>query len=198
MKKLAAYILLLITFNLNAKTKKVEIEPNQTLQLSYEEFSQFNVKIKNSSSVEIDVSVNEKVSGKKVKGFGLPSKNSAVVRVEDGRELRLINNSNEKVTIELSFIERKVKKNTPQGPYIKFTLRNGSGESIPLIIPNVMNPNLSPYSNSGVSLMVGQEILFKYKGKKRVLFVVTEDIKEGDKIEVSSILERRMKEIDAK
>ncbi len=80
--------------------------------------------------------------------------------------------------------------------YVNFTLRNGSLKDIPLIIPGVMNPNLNPMGNSGVSLKVGQEILFKYKGKRRVLLVVDESL-EGKTLEVQKLIKEKKKEIDA-
>lgn len=78
---------------------------------------------------------------------------------------------------------------------VPFTLRNNSAKSIPLIIPGVMNPNLSPMSNSGVDLKVGQEILFKYKGKKTLLLTVTEDLRDT-KLNVSKLISERKKELD--
>ncbi len=92
---------------------------------------------------------------------------------------------------ELALVETTTATNT----YVDFTLRNNSLKSIPLIIPGVMRPNLSPRSNSGVGLVVGQKILFKYKGKKRVLLIVSEDL-EGSTLEVSKLLKQRKKEID--
>jgi len=79
--------------------------------------------------------------------------------------------------------------------YVSFTLRNGGVKDIPLIIPGVMNPNLNPMGNSGVSLKVGQEILFKYKGKRQVLIVVDESLK-GQVIPVHKLLKERKEEID--
>ncbi len=81
--------------------------------------------------------------------------------------------------------------------YVGFTLRNNSLKSIPLIIPGVMNPNLSPVSNSGVDLKVGQKILFKYKGKRRVLLVVDKSL-EGQVIDVSKLLKQKKLELDKK
>ena len=43
-----------------------------------------------------------------------------------------------------------------------------------------MNPNLSPQSNSGVRLKVGQEIKYKKGGRAHLLLVVDDSIKEGD------------------
>lgn len=70
--------------------------------------------------------------------------------------------------------EQKEVNKSMQGP-IEFTLRNNSMKSIPLWIPGVMNPNLSPMSSSGVGLKVGQKVYFKYRGKKEVLLVVASD-----------------------
>jgi len=198
MKNLITSLILLISFNVFSADQKIELKAFETVKLSYEEFEKFNVKIKNTSTKQIKVTVNEKSNGDQVKGFGLPGKNNAIVQVENGRELQLKNNSAKSITIELSFVERKVKKEDPKTEYVKFTLRNSSAKTIPLIIPNVMNPNLSAFSNSGVRLKIGQEILFKYKGRKRVLLVVTDDIKDGDKIEVSALRKERIKELESK
>ena len=70
---------------------------------------------------------------------------------------------------------------------ISFTLRNASDTSIPLLIPGVMNPNLSPNSDSGVTLKIGQEILYRKNVKSRVLLVVDESIEQGSVIEISQI-----------
>ena len=77
---------------------------------------------------------------------------------------------------------------------VSFTLRNNSLKSIPLQIPGVMNPNLSPMSNSGVSLKIGQKILFKYRGKKHLLLKVTKDL-ENQVVMVDKLLKKRKKEL---
>lgn len=77
---------------------------------------------------------------------------------------------------------------------VPFTLRNNSLQSIPLLIPGVMNPNLSPMSNSGVDLAVGQEIFFKVGGKKYLLLTVTEELRD-EELNVSTLLERRKREL---
>ena len=79
---------------------------------------------------------------------------------------------------------------------VTFTLRNNGVKSLPLIIPGVMNPNLSPRSNSGVELAVGQKILFKYQGRRRLLLTVTPD-REGQVIDASGLYKQRIKEIQA-
>ncbi len=82
--------------------------------------------------------------------------------------------------------------------YVTLTFRNNSAKSIPLIIPTVMNPNLSPFSNSGVTLKIGQKVFFKYKGKKRVLIEISKDNYDGEVLDVSKLLKQRKKAIDMK
>jgi hypothetical protein len=74
------------------------------------------------------------------------------------------------------------------------TFHNGSFKSIPLIIPGVMNPNLSPKSNSGVSLDVGQKVYFFPNGKKKnreLLFIVDTTWKKDTILQIDEIIEKR-------
>ncbi len=80
---------------------------------------------------------------------------------------------------------------------VPFTLRNNSGKSIFLKIPGVMNPNLSPMSNSGVDLAVGQKIFFFHKGKKYLLLEVDKSF-EGKTIKVNELIKERKKELNLK
>jgi hypothetical protein len=81
-----------------------------------------------------------------------------------------------------------------QAKNIPFTLRNSSLKSIYLEIPGVMNPNLSPMSNSGVSLDVGQKIYFFVKEQRYLLLEVDESL-EGKKLSVNKLIRKRKKEI---
>lgn len=86
---------------------------------------------------------------------------------------------------------------------IPMTFHNGSFKSIYLIIPGVMNPNLNPKSNSGVSLDVGQKVYFfpdgkKKKKKKEVLFTVGATWKNDTILEIDQIVETRIKELKLK
>lgn len=80
---------------------------------------------------------------------------------------------------------------------VPFTLRNNSKKSIYLKIPGVMNPNLSPMSNSGVDLRVGQKIYFFVKRKKYLLLEVTEEY-AGQKVVVNKLIKERKKELGLK
>ncbi len=77
---------------------------------------------------------------------------------------------------------------------VPFTLRNSSLQSIYLKIPGVMNPNLSPMSNSGVDLQEGQKIFFFHKRKKYLLLEVTDEL-AGKKVVVDKLIRERKKEL---
>ncbi len=81
---------------------------------------------------------------------------------------------------------------------IQMTFHNGSFKSIPLIIPGVMNPNLSPKSNSGISLDVGQKVYFfpNRKNKNRaLLFIVDATWKKDTILQIDKIIENRKLEL---
>lgn len=77
---------------------------------------------------------------------------------------------------------------------VSFTLRNTTLKSIPLAIPGVMNPNLSPMSYSGVNLKVGQEIFFFDGASEELLLTVSKDL-EGKKLNVAKLIKKRKKEL---
>jgi hypothetical protein len=71
-------------------------------------------------------------------------------------------------------------------------------KSIPLKIPGVMNPNLSPMSDSGVSLKVGQKVYFSTngkKGKKKLLFTVNSTFKKDTVLQIDELIKTRKKEL---
>jgi len=79
---------------------------------------------------------------------------------------------------------------------VSFTLKNNTAKSIPLVIPGVMKPNLSPFSSSGVTVKVGQEFYYFSKSKKRgkrLLFVATEEM-DGQSIAVEKLIKEKKKE----
>ena len=81
---------------------------------------------------------------------------------------------------------------------IPMTFHNGSFKSIPLIIPGVMNPNLNPKSNSGVSLEVGQKVYFFPNGTKKnreLLFIVNATWRKDTILQIDKIIEKRKIEI---
>lgn len=72
---------------------------------------------------------------------------------------------------------------------VPVTLRNNSLKSIPLIIPGVMNPNLSPLSNSGADLPVGQKIYAIIDGEEVEILTITSEMR-NQKIIINKLIKK--------
>ncbi len=184
----------------SAQKSTLQIPANKTVQIDYPDYSLWMASLTNKSMAEVRVVVVNKMNNDTIRGFGLGNKGKADIMVERDAYLCLINGNNKPIELHVGVSEQDpvIMQKPAEDAYRSFTLRNNSANSIPLQIPGVMSPNLSPFSNSGVDLKMGQEIFFKYKGKKRVLLVVDESINHGDVVDVSGLLKERKQEIDGK
>ena len=178
--KTALFLITLTWFTVAHGQSIVEIPADSRVTIGYPDSEDAALALKNKSSQGIDVATVNKVSGVQNSGFGLGPFGKATVAVGPLDLLELRNTSDE--AVRLSYEITKAVKNevSEDERYISFTLRNETLKSIPLVIPGVMNPNLSPQSNSGVRLKIGQEIKYKKGGRARLLLVVDHSIKEGD------------------
>lgn len=120
-----------------------------------------------------------------VRGFGLNANREATVLVAAGERL-LIDAEDEKVRVDVVYMPA-VEEAEETGTAVTFTLHNSSSQSIPLRIPGVMNPNLSPRSNSSVRLSHGQQIL--HNGQ--VILTIGPEIEEGSVIDVANWIRKR-------
>jgi hypothetical protein len=69
-----------------------------------------------------------------------------------------------------------------------FVLYNPRLTAIPLVIPGIMNPNLSPRSRSSVQLAVGQEIYLVRNGKRELLYTVPSNLAPGSEINCGTLI----------
>lgn len=172
---------------------KVNIPAGENVVLNYSEYEACEATLKNKGLKSIDVAVVSKESDKQLRGFGLGKMAKEKIMVEGTSNLVLKNSSDKDIMVDVSVLPVSMDVfKEPKGA-VSFTLQNSSLKSIPLIIPSVMNPNLSPDSMSGVTLKMGQEIFFKAKGKKQILLIVDNSIKDGDVIDVAKLLPVRKK-----
>ena len=177
----ATWLLIALTWFTVAQGQSiVEIPADSRVTIGYPDSEDAALALKNKSSQGIDVATVNKVSGVQLSGFGLGPFGKATVAISPLALLELHNTSDNAVRVSYE-VTKAAKEVADKGErYIGFTLRNETLRSIPLIIPGVMNPNLSPQSNSGVRLKVGQEIKYKKGGRAHLLLVVDDSIKEGD------------------
>ncbi len=188
-------------------TSMIEVPANQSVDIETNEYKNSKVRLKNRSAKGINVKVVDKNSGEFISGFGLGAVGSAHVSVKENGQLKLINTTDKTIKVGYTVkentyvlkakkaIEPNEKPQPAKRGSVQIYLTNESANSIPLIIPSVMNPNLSPFSKSGVDLKMGQKIFFKNKRKKYLLLEVDESIKSEQTIEVSSLIKKRKKEL---
>lgn len=169
----------------------IVIPAQERIVFSYPAIEVVEATLTNKSNSTIQVAVRNDTA--QVRGFGLAKKAKATILVEAENQLVIRNESKSDVQVKIATAAKDQSTFKSEGEYINFTLRNNTATSIPLIIPSVMNPNLSPFSNSGVSLKIGQEILFKENGKRYVLLTVENTIQDGDIIDVGKRLKERKK-----
>jgi len=178
--KIGVLLITLTWFTIAHGQSIVEIPADSRVTIGYPDSEDAALALKNKSSQGIDVATINKVSGVQISGFGLGPFGKATVAVGPLDLLELRNTSDEAVRLSYE-ITKAVKNEVGEDErFVSFTLRNETLKSIPLVIPGVMNPNLSPQSNSGVRLKIGQEIKYKKGGRAHLLLIVDNSIKEGD------------------
>lgn len=195
MKYLLLLQFLLFSFLSFSQSITLYIPPNSSIELDDNNYDLngldiFGLKIKNKSLSTIGVRVENKITGEFTSGFGLGPLGKEGIVISKGYVVIFSNNTQKSVKLKTTYFIPQEENNfiSKETESISFTLNNSSLKSIPLIIPNVMNPNLSPLSNSGVDLKIGQEIFFKNKGKKILLLRVSDKIKEGEIIDVNQLI----------
>jgi hypothetical protein len=197
MKFLATFALVLLSIIGHTQTN-LTIAPNQSIQLNYPTIEDLAIEIKNLSNQPLDIATIQTVSGEQLSGFGLAPKGRATIAIHSLALLQISNNTSSKAEIAINPISLPDPEENPEDLYISFTMRNETAQSIPLIIPGVMNPNLSPFSNSGVRLKIGQQINFRQGRKTYTLLTVSPDIEEGAFLEIGALLKERKIELGLK
>ena len=137
---------------------------------------------------DIDVKV-WSASGEPLRGFGLGRRGIATVYVRPGERLLVSTGEGRDGKVKVEY-ELAPSTQVTEGKTIAFVLSNPTLCSIPLEIPGVMNPNLSPKSESGVALRPGQPIYWTPSKRSRTLiYRVPEDLLPGTVLDVSDLLE---------
>ena len=197
MKKLIIYFFLSISFAFGQKDTRSQliIPPKQVIQIDYPFFMGFHVKIWNQSKFTVGVSTKDKLTDSILKSFNLEKKNNTLLEVSKDMYLQFENQFI--VPLKISYIIRKgsfLEKKSFESltPQRAFYLENNTAQSLPLSIPGVVSPKLSPFSRSGVNLPNGQKIYLNFKGDKILILTVTDSIAHGTRIDVAYLIEKAM------
>lgn len=194
MRLLLFFAMILLSPFCAAQKQYLSIPANQEVEVRVPAGSSSEVSLHNPSQTTLTVEVVRADNREFVRGFGLGKSSKEQVMVESNAILILGNNSDS--PIEISYETSKSSQESKSiSNSVQLTFHNGSFASIPLNIPGVMNPNLSPMSDSGVTLDYGQKVFFKEKGKQFLLFEVDQSFKNGDVLEIQDLIKARKKQM---
>ena len=184
----------LIAQKQNLERSTVVIPPKQVVQIDYPYYKGFVVKLWNKAKFDVGVSAREHDTDSLRKGFGLSKGANATLNVPAEMYLQLENRFLAPLKVEYVVYKGKSvkRKAGPATPQRGFYLVNSTAQSIPLKIPGIMNPNLSPFSKSGVDLPIGQKILLNVAGKDLLLLTVTDTIPKGARVNVADLIDRAL------
>lgn len=188
MKKILIGLLVMIFTGLSAQQAQIQLLGRQSIELDFVDYRFYALKLKNSSSAEIEVSIISRVSNEQVRGFGFAPKSTVEEVLIESDSYALFTNLSDDEALFSIEASPKVAAPVIESDGVSFTLRNNTLQSIPLVIPSVMNPNLSPKSNSGVYLKYGQKVYLRRGVSKKLILTVDETIREGALIDVDSII----------
>ena len=198
MKKIAFLLIVFPTILFGQKKVLAKstliIPPKQVVAIDYPNYKGFRVKVWNKAKFELGVSARDKETDSLRKGFGLNKGAAASLLVEKDMYLQFENRFFTPLKLEYSIYKgspakKKAGELTPQRG---FYLVNTTAQAIPLKIPGIMNPNLSPYSKSGVDLPIGQKVYLKTPGKSLLIFTVTDTIPKGARVNVADLIDRAL------
>lgn len=183
----------LLIYSQRIETSKILIPPKQIIQINYPLLRNYNLKIWNKSKLDLTISTHKKETDSIIKKFVLVKDSSALLSISNEMYIQFENKYLANIKVEYSFQngtsikKNKIKSLTPQRA---FYLENNTAQRIPLRIPGIMNPNLSPFSRSGVDLKNGQKIYLDFNGKRILILEVTDSIKHGDRIDIATLINK--------
>tara|TARA_B110001450_G_C17574241_1_gene462111 strand:- start:294 stop:890 length:597 start_codon:yes stop_codon:yes gene_type:complete len=197
-------MLLICGISLQAQTKKtlpkstIIIPPKQVVRIDYPYMKGFSVKIWNESKFELGVSARGHQTDSISKGFGLNKDSFATIQVAEKHYLQLENRFIAPLEIEYTLFKlgSGKKKKTVLDRTVGFYLVNTTAQTLPILIPGIMNPKLTPFSQSGVELPWGQKILLKTPGEDLLLLTVSDTIRKGARIDVADLIDAALNPSD--
>ena len=196
MKILVLLALILISPLTAGPQERLTLAAGQEVRLRFSPDQVTEVALQTSAQAGVVVRVERVTDRSFIRGFGMSKSSKEKVLVEEDAILVLTNESNSSVELQYQTSESYIAP-AKDSDGVSLTFHNGSLASIPLIIPGVMNPNLRPMSDSGVTLGYGQKVFFKEKGKQYLLFEIDETFKDGDKLEIQDLIKVRKKQLDS-
>ena len=201
MKKILLLMFLnfLFVFGQKPEFSELVIPPKQIVRVDYPLYKAFKIKIYNKSKFFLGISLLSHEKDSLCENFSLEKGKFRSLIVRDDQYLEFENRylASLKVAFTLEKGNQRPNKSLKNlTPQRAFYLENNTSQKIPLQIPGVMNPNLNPFSRSGVDLKNGQKIFLTLSNKKLLILTVTDTIAHGSRIDVASLINKALNELE--
>ena len=178
-------------FSQASNVSEISIPPKQIVRIEYPLSKTFKTKIFNKSKFFLGISLLNRENDSLYKSLSIEKGGSRTLIVSDSHYLQFENRYLGSLKVVYA-IEKGIQQSNKSAKNLTlqraFYLENNTAQKIPLHIPGVMDPNLNPFSRSGVDLKNGQEIYLKINNKKLLILIVTDTIPHGARIDVASLV----------
>ena len=182
---------LFFVFGQASYVSEISIPPKQIVRIEYPLSKTFKTKIFNKSKFFLGISLLNRENDSLYKSLSIEKGGSRTLIVSDSHYLQFENRYLGSLKVVYA-IEKGIQQSNKSAKNLTlqraFYLENNTAQKIPLHIPGVMDPNLNPFSRSGVDLKNGQEIYLKINNKKLLILIVTDTIPHGARIDVASLV----------
>ena len=182
---------LFFVFGQASYVSEISIPPKQIVRIEYPLSKTFKTKIFNKSKFFLGISLLNRENDSLYKSLSIEKGGSRTLIVSDSHYLQFENRYLGSLKVVYA-IEKGIQQSNKSAKNLTlqraFYLENNTAQKIPLHIPGVMDPNLNPFSRSGVDLKNGQEIYLKINNKKLLILTVTDTIPHGARIDVASLV----------
>ena len=178
-------------FSQASNVSEISIPPKQIVRIEYPLSKTFKTKIFNKSKFFLGISLLNRENDSLYKSLSIEKGGSRTLIVSDSHYLQFENRYLGSLKVVYA-IEKGIQQSNKSAKNLTlqraFYLENNTAQKIPLHIPGVMDPNLNPFSRSGVDLKNGQEIYLKINNKKLLILTVTDTIHHGARIDVATLV----------
>jgi hypothetical protein len=157
MKKILLGVLVIIFTGLSAQQAQIELTGRQSIELDFVDYSLYSLKLKNTSSAEIEVSIISRVSNEQVRGFGLAPKSTVEeVLIESDSYALFTNLSDNKALFSI------VAPKSNSGVYLKYGqkvyLRRGVSKKLILTVDQTIREGALIDMDSIIRLVEDEKI----------------------------------------
>ncbi len=174
------------------------IPPKQVVVINYPLLKGYTIKLWNESNFDVEVSARNQETDSIYKSISVAKNKQTRFNIDHDQYLQLENRFFASLKIEYIIFKGPPGKGnkTTSARTAGFYLVNTTRQTLPIHIPGIMSPRLSPFTNTGVELPLGQKIFLKTPQENLLILTVTDTIQKGARIDVADLIDAALNRED--